>query len=309
MNFDSKIYVTGADGLVGSAVTRELKRRGYNNVITATKWAVDLVSTQETMAFFSETKPEYVINCAANVGGIGYNNKYGADIITDNLFIQNNVIAASHNIGVKKLIFLGSSCVYPKECPQPMKEEYLMTGPLEKTNIGYSLAKIAGIVMCEEYRKQYADNFISLMPCNIYGPNDNFKDDDSHVIPAMIRKFYTAKVFGYPEVELWGTGKARRELMYVEDLADAIIFMANNYESAGLINIGTGEDDTIKDIAKIVKSVVDYEGDIIWNKNKPDGTMKKLLDNTRAAQLGWRAKTGLYEGVERTFKWYLENKQ
>jgi GDP-L-fucose synthase len=307
MNLNSKIYITGADGLVGSAVVRELKRREYTNVATISRWALNLMSLGETVAYFAEMKPEYVINCAAKVGGIGYNNTYGADIISQNLTMQNNIIMCSHQYKVKKLIFLGSSCVYPKYCQQPMKEEYLLTGSPETTNIGYSLAKLAGIIECAEFNKQYGDNFISVLPCNIYGERDNFNIDSGHVVPAMIRKFHEAKEKNIDTVELWGTGTPKRELMYSDDLADALIFLMENYDGNEPINVGTGKDITIADLAEMIKETVGYKGAIRWNSKQPDGTPLKRLDVSRLNALGWTARFPLYYGIEKTYKWYLEN--
>ena len=312
MNKDSKILVLGHNGLVGSAVIRELKKQGYSNILTAIKKdgsRYDLRDSRDVDTVFHETQPEYVFLCAAKVGGIMMNDTQSGDMIHDNLMLQTNVIEKCHGFGVKKLMFLGSSCIYPKQCPQPIKEEYLLSGELEKTNIGYAVAKIAGLVMCEMYQKQFGDNFISVMPTNLYGPGDNFHLENSHVMPAMIRKFHEAKERGFGMIELWGSGMPMREFLYIEDLAEGLIHLMNNYDDKEIINIGTGEDVTIQQLAEAVKEVVGFEGEIIWDASKPDGTPRKLLDVSKINETGWKSKTVLKNGIEKTYKWFLENQE
>ena len=297
MDKTSKIYVAGHKGLVGSALIRILNKKGYNNLVFRTSKELDL--TQETLvtSFFQHEKPEYVFLAAAKVGGIHANNTYPADFIFQNLKIQNNIIDASYRNNVKKLLFLGSSCIYPKECPQPIKEEYLLTGPLESTNDAYSLAKIAGIKMCQAYNKQYGTNYISVMPTNLYGPNDNYDLQNSHVLPALIRKFYEAKKDNKPYVEIWGTGTPRREFLYVDDLADACLYLMNTYDQSEIVNIGTGKDLTIKDLALLISKIVDFKGELKFNLSKPDGTMRKLLDISKLHSLEWKANISLEDGI------------
>jgi len=312
MNKNSRILVLGHKGLVGSAVIRELKKQGYENVMTAVRDTgnrYDLRDPSEVRMAFHFTKPEYVFLCAAKVGGIMMNDTQSGDMIHNNLAIQTNVIEEAHNSNVKKLMFLGSSCIYPKQCPQPIKEEYLLSGPLEKTNIGYAVAKIAGLVMCEMYQKQFRDNFISVMPTNLYGPGDNFHLENSHVLPAMIRKFHDAKERGFGMINLWGSGSPMREFLFVDDLAEALVFLMNNYDDPEIINVGTGEDVTIKDLAETIKNIVGFEGEIIWDDSKPDGTPRKLLDVSKLNDLGWKAKTPLVDGIRQTYEWFKSNQE
>ena len=306
MNKDSKIYVAGHTGLVGSAIYRKLKSEGYTNIITKTHKELDLTNQAKTQEFFENEKPEYVFLAAAKVGGIHANNTYPADFAYINIMIESNVIKASYDYGVKKLLFLGSSCIYPKLCPQPIKEEYLLTGPLEKTNEAYAIAKIAGLKMCQYFNRQYGTNYISVMPTNLYGPNDNFDLETSHVLPALIRKFHEAKINNKPYVEVWGTGTPRREFLYVDDLADAVIYLMNNYDENEPLNIGTGKDITIKELAGLIKEIVGYEGEIKFDTTKPDGTPRKLLDVSRLHNAGWEHKITLREGIENTYEWFKE---
>ena len=306
---DSKIYIAGHRGLVGSALVRKLEAEGYNNLLLRTHNELDLCDGQAVMSFFESERPEYVFLAAAKVGGIWANSHYSADFIYSNLVIQVNVIHNAYLYGVKKLLFLGSSCIYPKFAAQPMKEEYLLTGALEPTNEPYAVAKIAGIKMCEAYNHQYGANFISVMPTNLYGPNDNFDLDDSHVLPALIRKFHEAKSSGAPSAVIWGTGNPRREFLYVDDLADACLFLMRHYDDSGLINIGVGEDLTIKELALLIKEVVGFEGEIEFDSAKPDGMAQKLLDVSKIKSLGWQAKTGLRQGIEMTYRWYVSSQE
>ncbi len=308
MDKNAKIYIAGHNGLVGSAILRKLQKEGYDNIITRNFYELDLRSQDKVTEFFHIEKPEYVFLAAAKVGGILANNTYPADFIRDNLMIETNIIDSAYKSGVKKLLFLGSSCVYPKDCPQPIKEEYLLTGSLESTNKAYALAKIAGIVMCQSYAKQYGANFISVMPTNLYGENDNFDLVSSHVLPAMIRKFDDAKESGASEVVLWGSGSPMREFLYVDNLADACVFLMNTYNSSEIINIGTGIEISIKDLAILVKETVGYEGNIIWDNTKPDGTMRKLLDVSKLESLGWKANVNLGDGIKMSYDWYRSNK-
>lgn len=307
MNKDSKIYVAGHRGLVGSAIVRELKKKGCTNIIGKTHKELDLMDALAVENFFKEERPEYVFLAAAKVGGIYANSTYPADFIFENLQIQNNVIGNAYKYGVKKLMFLGSSCIYPKMCPQPIKEEYLLSGYLEETNEAYALAKIAGLKMCQYFNKQYGTNFISVMPTNLYGPYDNFHPEHSHVMPALIRRFHEAKVNGAKEVVVWGSGKPLREFLYSEDMADACIYLMENYEGNDFFNIGTGKEITIKGLAELIKEVVGYEGEIVWDSSKPDGTPRKLLDVSRLESQGWKYKMELKDGVKEAYEWYLEN--
>lgn len=302
MEPDSKIYIAGHRGMVGSAIMRNLQRAGYTHIITRTSSELDLRNQQAVSNFFSKEKPEYVFLAAAKVGGIQANNTYRADFIYENLMIQNNVIHFSHINGVKKLMFLGSSCIYPKLAPQPLKEEYLLSGYLEDTNEPYAIAKIAGIKLCESYKRQYGCDFISVMPTNLYGPNDNYNLSNSHVLPALIRKFHDAKENNLPAVEMWGTGKPMREFLHSDDMADACVYLMNTYHGALHVNIGTGIDLTIKDLALMIKNIVGYTGGIQHDLSKPDGTPRKLLDVTYLHSLGWKHKIGLEEGIKMVYE-------
>jgi GDP-L-fucose synthase len=307
MNKDAKIYVAGHRGLVGSAILRKLQADGYTNLVYRTSQELDLRDRNQVDKFFEEEKPEYVFLAAAKVGGIVANNEYPADFIRDNLMIQTNVIDAAYRNGVKKLLFLGSTCIYPKFAPQPLKEEYLLTGELEPTNEPYAIAKIAGIKMCQSYNRQYGTKFISVMPTNLYGPNDNFDLHTSHVLPALIRKFHEAKENNAPYVEVWGTGTPRREFLHSDDLADACVFLMKNYEDNEIINIGVGEDISIKELAEKIKEVVGYQGEIKFDTTKPDGTPRKLVDVSKINALGWKASISLDEGLRKAYQWFLEN--
>ena len=301
---DSKIYVAGHNGLVGSAIMRKLESEGFRNIVTRTFEELDLTDQKATREFFEKERPEYVFLAAAKVGGIQANSVYPADFIYINLMIECNVIKASHEFGVKKLLFLGSSCIYPKLAPQPIKEEYLLSGYLEETNEPYALAKISGMKMCQYFNKQYGTNFISVMPTNLYGPNDNFDLNTSHVLPALIRKFHEAKVNKAPYVEIWGTGTPRREFLFVDDLADACLFLMKNYSGNDFFNVGTGEDVTIRELAELIGEVVGYKGELKFDTSKPDGTPRKLLDVTRIHEAGWRHRIGLKKGLEKTYEWF-----
>jgi len=309
MEKNSKIYVAGHRGLVGSAITRKLQGLGYTNLIFRTLEELNLLDQKATSDFFAEEKPEYVFLAAAKVGGIKANEDFSADFIYQNLQVQNNVIHNAYLNETKKLLFLGSSCIYPRDCAQPIKEEYFMTGPLEKTNDAYAIAKIAGIKMCQAYNKQYGTKFISVMPTNLYGPNDNFNLNSSHVLPALLRKFHDAKANDAKEVSVWGTGTPKREFLHVDDLANACVFLMNNYTDSEIVNIGTGEDLSIRELAEIIKKIVHFEGTISNDTTKPDGTPRKLLDVSRLHSLGWKHSIKLKEGIENTYKWFLENTQ
>ncbi len=306
MNKDSKIYVAGHRGLVGSAIVRNLMKKGFKNIIYRTHNELDLTNQIEVSKFFEYEKPEYVFLAAAKVGGINANNTYPADFIYDNLMIQNNVIKAAHDFKVKKLLFLGSTCIYPKMASQPIKEEYLLTGSLEETNEAYAVAKIAGLEMCKFFKRQYGDNFISCMPTNLYGPNDNYDLNNSHVLPALIRKFHEAKVNNSDTVEIWGTGTPLREFLYVDDMADACVFLMENYNGEQHVNIGTGEEVSIKQLAETVKEVIGFKGEIVFNTNMPDGTPRKLTNIDKIKELGWRYNTELVEGIRKTYFDFLE---
>ncbi len=301
MEKDAKIYVAGHRGMVGSAIVRRLQADGHPHLILRTSHELDLTNQAAVEEFFGTEKPDYVFLAAAKVGGIQANNTYRADFIYRNLMIEANVIHQAYVAGVTKLLFLGSSCIYPKLAPQPLREDYLLTGELEYTNEPYAIAKIAGIKMCESYRLQYGCDFISAMPTNLYGPNDNYDLQNSHVLPALIRKFHEAKVHQLPSVEIWGTGTPRRELMHVDDLADACVFLMNHYSDLQFVNMGTGEDVTIRELALLVKQVVGFEGDLHFNTSKPDGTPRKLMDVGKLTGLGWQAKTGLEAGIRAVY--------
>lgn len=307
MNKESKIYVAGHRGLVGSAIVRRLEETGYTNLVYRTSKELDLRDKSAVDSFFAEEKPEFVFLAAAKVGGIIANNVYPADFIRDNLLIQTNIIDAAYRNNVMKLLFLGSTCIYPKLAPQPLKEEYLLTGELEPTNEPYAIAKIAGIKMCESYNRQYGTQYISVMPTNLYGENDNFDLHTSHVLPALIRKFHEAKENNKPFVEVWGTGTPKREFLYSDDLADACLYLMNTYSGNEIVNIGVGEDIAIKELAEKVKATVGYTGEIQFDTTKPDGTPRKLVDVTRLNSLGWKANTNLDEGLKKAYQWFLDN--
>ncbi|HPH19775.1 MAG TPA: GDP-L-fucose synthase [Haliscomenobacter sp.] len=302
MEHSSKIYIAGHRGMVGSAIFRCLEKAGYHHLLTRTSSELDLRNQEAVKTFFELERPEYLFLAAAKVGGIVANNTYRGEFLYENLMIQNNVIHAAKEYGVKKLLFLGSSCIYPKLAPQPLKEEYLLSGFLEPTNEPYAIAKIAGIKLCEAYRDQYGCNFISAMPTNLYGPNDNYDLHTSHVLPALIRKFHEAKINGDSTVEIWGTGKPLREFLHVDDLAEACLFLMLNYNEASHINIGTGEDLSILELAELIRGIVGFSGEIQLNTTKPDGTPRKLLDVSRIHTLGWKHRIGLQEGIERTYR-------
>ena len=315
MDNDSRVLVAGANGMVGSAIVRNLESKGYANIIKATRQVVDFTDQEATDAFFRFIKPEYVFVAAAKVGGIMANNNYKADFLTENLRIQTNIIDAAHRFNVKKLLFLGSSCIYPKFANQPIAEDQLMTGPLEPTNDAYAIAKIAGIMMCQAYRQQHGFNAISLMPTNLYGPNDNFDLETSHILPAMIAKYHYATTEGYtidmggpwwPDVKLWGDGSAMREFLHVDDLAEACYICMQNYNDSEHINVGTGEDVTIKELAQTISNVVGFPGFTEWDTSKPNGTPRKVLNVDKIKSLGWEPKISLREGIKSTYEWYKE---
>ncbi|HEY8388068.1 MAG TPA: GDP-L-fucose synthase [Parasegetibacter sp.] len=305
MELKSKIYIAGHRGMVGSAIMRRLSKAGYMNIVTRTSAELDLTNQAAVNEFFEKEKPDYVFLAAAKVGGILANNSFRAEFLYNNLMIESNVIHASYLNGVKKLLFLGSSCIYPKLAPQPLKEEYLLTGELEPTNEPYAIAKIAGIKLCDAYRSQYGCNFISVMPTNLYGPNDNYDLNNSHVLPALIRKFHEAKVNNLPDVTLWGSGTPKREFLHADDLADACFFLMREYDEPGLINIGVGEDIAIKDLALMIREIVGYEGEIVHDLSKPDGTPRKLMDVSKLTALGWKASVSLKDGITRTYQEYV----
>jgi GDP-L-fucose synthase len=302
---DGKIYIAGHSGMVGSALHRKLTSLGYKNIIARELQDLDLTLQKDVEAFFAKERPEYVFLAAAKVGGILANNTYRAQFIYENIMIQSNIIHSAYKSGVKKLLFLGSSCIYPRNCPQPIKEEYLLTGPLEITNEPYAVAKIAGIKMCQSFNAQYGTNFISVMPTNLYGPNDNFDPKTSHVLPALIRKFAEAKRDNKPYVEIWGTGSPRREFLHVDDLADTCVFLMNNYDSSEIINIGCGQDITIRELSELVKEIASYKGKIVFDTSKPDGTPQKLLDVGKLRALGWMPQIALGEGITDAYNKFL----
>ena len=308
MQKTDKIYIAGHRGLVGSAIMQALQNRGHTNFVTRTHAELDLTDQQAVRDFYQQEKPDYVFLAAARVGGIVANDSYPAEFIYKNLMIESNLIHSAYENKVKKLLFLGSTCIYPKMAPQPLKEEYLLTGPLEPTNEWYAVAKIAGIKLCQAYRLQYGCNFISVMPTNLFGPNDNFDLTSSHVMPALMRKFHEAKLNNTPQVEVWGTGTPRREFCHVDDCADACIYLMNNYNEAEIVNIGVGKDISIGELAMLVKQTVGYEGEIVFDSTKPDGTPRKLVDATKILGLGWQPDIPLREGIAATYQWYLENK-
>ncbi len=307
INRNDKVYVAGHRGLVGSAIVRNLKSKGYSHIIERTHKELDLTDQAAVHDFFAREDPDVVVLAAAKVGGIGANSSYPADFAYENMQIQCNVINEAHLHRVKKLLFLGSSCIYPRMAPQPIPEDALLTGPLEETNEAYAIAKISGLKMCQFYKKQYGDDFISCMPTNLYGPYDNYDLKGSHVLPAMIRKFHEAKQNGAPSVELWGTGSPLREFLYVDDMADACVFLLENYSGMQHVNIGTGKELTIRELSEIVRKTVGYEGEVIWNSDMPDGTPRKLCDVTKLHELGWTHKVELEEGVKLAYEWFKEN--
>lgn len=307
MEKSEKIFVAGHRGLVGSALVRKLQRDGFANLVTRDRAQLDLRNEADVDRFFAEQRPALVIFAAAKVGGIKANNDLPVEFLLDNLQIQNNVIRAAHEAGVRKLLFLGSSCIYPKHAPQPIPETALLTGPLEPTNEAYAIAKIAGIKLCQSYAREYGENFISAMPTNLYGPNDNFDLLSAHVLPALLRKAHEAKKGGDRELVVWGSGKPRREFLHVDDLAAACVFLLEKYDSAEIINVGCGEDISIRELAELICDLVGFQGDLTWDATKPDGTPRKLLDVSKLHHLGWRHTIGLREGIARTYEWFLQN--
>ncbi|MDJ0839981.1 MAG: GDP-L-fucose synthase [Acidobacteriota bacterium] len=302
MELDAKIFVAGHRGMVGSAVVRRLEAEGYHNLILRTSSELDLRNQSAVRDFFDQARPDYIFLAAAKVGGIMANKTYKADFLYDNLMIQTNIIDQAMRSRVKKLLFLGSSCIYPKMSPQPIREDYLLTGPLEPTNDAYAVAKIAGIKMCQAYREQHGCNFIAAMPTNLYGPNDNYDPQNSHVLPALLRKFHLAKVQNLDSVEIWGTGSPKREFLHVDDLADACLFMMRNYDGADWLNVGTGQDCSIRELAETIQQTVGFRGKLTFDRSKPDGTPRKLLDVSRLAELGWRYRIGLQEGIASVYE-------
>jgi len=305
---NSLIYIAGHRGLVGSAITRRLQAAGYLNLVLKTSSELDLRDQGAVMRFFEEVRPEFVFLAAARVGGVFANSSYPADFIYDNLAISTNVIHAAYRFGVRRLLFLGSSCIYPRECPQPIREEYLLTGPLEPTNEPYAVAKIAGLKLCQAYARQHGCKFFSLMPTNLYGPGDNFDLENSHVLPAILRKFHEAKLSGHTPVTLWGTGQPKREFLYVDDLADACIFsMSREIAPENILNVGTGKDISIEELAELIQEIAGHQGEILWDRTKPDGTLRKLLDVSKLQAMGWKAHIGLRDGIAMTYKYYQNN--
>ncbi len=307
MEKTNRIYVAGHRGMVGSAIVRKLEKEGYTDIVTRTSSDLDLRNQDAVNTFFRKENPEYVFLTAAKVGGIVANNTYRAEFIYENLMIEANVIHAAYSSGVKKLMFLGSSCIYPKLAPQPLREEYILSGYLESTNQSYAIAKIAGIEMCDSYRAQYGCNFISVMPTNLYGPNDNYDLNNSHVLPALLRKFITAKKVGQPSVTIWGTGTPRREFLHVDDLADACYYLMLHYDKKGLVNVGLGEDISIKELAEMIKKITEYTGELVFDTNKPDGTPRKLMDVSKLHTLGWKAKISLRDGITQVYAEVKDN--
>jgi len=308
MDSNSRVLVAGANGMVGSAIVRNLENKGYTNIIKGTRDDVDFTDQYDTESYFASEQPEYVFVAAAKVGGIMANNNYKADFLTENLQIQTNIIESSNRFNVKKLLFLGSSCIYPKFASQPITEDQLMTGPLEPTNDAYAIAKIAGIMMCQAYRQQHGFNAISLMPTNLYGPNDNFDLENSHVLPALIRKFHDAKESNAPYVDCWGDGSAMREFLHVDDLAEACFRCMISYDSSEIINVGTGEDLTIKELTEIISTIIGYNGEIRWDTSKPNGTPRKVLNVDKIKELGWSPKVGIQQGIYETYEWYKNDR-
>ena len=304
MNLDSKIFVAGHRGLVGSAIVRSLREQGYKNLVLVTSKELDLRNESAVLNFFKQTKPEYVFLAAAKCGGIRDNIDHPVQFLEDNLKIQNSVISSSYKTSVKKLMFLGSACIYPKECPQPIKEEYLLSGYLEPTNEAYSLAKIAGIKLCQAYNAQYETNYISVNPCNVYGPKDNFSAETSHVIAGLIRRIHEAKKSKKEFVDCWGTGSARREFIYVEDLAESLIFLMNNYNDSEVVNVGVGKDVSIKELVGHIVDVIEYDGEIKWDTSKPEGMKQRLLDTTKLKELGWEPRTSIDQGLQLTYEYF-----
>ena len=304
MKINSRIYVAGHRGLVGSAIIRALEQKGFENLITCTHAELELMDAVAVQKFFAETKPEYVFLAAAKVGGIHANSTYPADFMRENLLVQTNIIHEAWSHGVEKLMFLGSSCIYPKLCPQPIKEEYLLTGELESTNDAYALAKIAGIKTCQSYNKQYGTNFISVMPTNLYGINDNFHPENSHVLPALIRKFHEAKISNAESVSIWGNGTARREFLHTDDLAEALLFLMENYADSAIVNVGCGEDQTIRELAETIQKVVGFSGRLDFDSSYPNGTPQKILDISKINSLGWKPRIPLKEGLHQVYQWY-----
>ena len=307
MNKESKIYVAGHNGMVGSAIVRELKKQGYNNLLLKTHHELDLTRQNDVEHFFENEKPDYVFLAAAKVGGILANTNSPAEFLLQNLEIQNNIIYNSYKYNVKKMLFLGSSCIYPRLAKQPMKEEYLLDGKLEPTNEGYALAKISGLKLCEYYHRQYSCNFVSVMPCNLFGYNDDFTSKNSHVVPALIRKIHDAKINNLESIEIWGTGKARRELLFVDDLSDACMFVMNNYDGYEFLNVGVGIDYTISEIVDMICDIIGYHGRLIYDVSKPDGMPQKVVDVSRINKLGWKYKTSIKDALFMTYQWYLDN--
>ena len=306
MKSNSRIYVAGHRGLVGSAIIRSLRQRGFENLITRTHAELELMDAVAVKDFFEQAKPEYVFLAAAKVGGIHANSTYPADFMRENLIVQTNVIHESWRQGVVKLLFLGSSCIYPKLCPQPIKEEYLLSGELEKTNDAYALAKIAGIKTCQSYNQQHGTHFISAMPTNLYGVNDNFHPENSHVLPALIRRFHEAKLANVESISIWGTGTSRREFLHSDDLADAVLFLMENYDDSEIVNVGCGKDQTIKELAETIQEVVGYTGHLKFDSTRPDGTPQKILDISKINSLGWKPTISLREGLKQVYQWYTE---